>query len=145
MRSDCDTSSGAEIDRGLGELRRGEQFPTWEIVLPKQDFVRGCEEQSEDGPVGTSTRIRKSRHEARDEDWPAACINRKMQTHSDRRLSQVRERGGRGLLKDECRSFPPASEREARMDDPTPRSKKDRETECVDRGLLFPSKGLHFF
>src|SRR5579863_1576450 len=47
-------------------------------------------------------------------------------THSDRRLSQVRERGGRGLLKDECWSFPPASEREARMDDPTHRSKKDR-------------------
>src|SRR3984957_353835 len=48
-------------------------------------------------------------------------------THSDRRLSQVRERGGRGLLKDECWSFPPASEREARMDDPTRRSKKGRQ------------------
>jgi hypothetical protein len=31
------------------------------------------------------------------------------------------------------------------MDDPTPRSKKDRETECVFRGLLFPSKGPHLF
>jgi len=48
-------------------------------------------------------------------------------THSDRRLSQVRERGGRGLLEDECWSFPPASEREARMDDPTRRSKKGRQ------------------
>jgi hypothetical protein len=31
------------------------------------------------------------------------------------------------------------------MDDPTPRSKKGRETECVFRGLLFPSKGPHLF
>jgi len=31
------------------------------------------------------------------------------------------------------------------MDDPTPRPKKGRETECVFRGLLFPSKGPHLF
>ncbi len=41
-------------------------------------------------------------------------------------FTQVCERGGRGLLNDKCWSFPPASEREARMDDPTHRSKKDR-------------------
>jgi len=31
------------------------------------------------------------------------------------------------------------------MDDPTPRSKKDRETECVFGGFLFPSKSPLFF
>ena len=67
-------------------------------------------------------------------DWSLACIAIQTWTHSDRRLTQVLERGGRGLLQDKCWSFPPASEREARMDDPTPRSKKDRETECVFRG-----------
>jgi hypothetical protein len=60
--------------------------------------------------------------------------------HSERRSSRVFERGGRGLLRDLCRSFPPASEREARMDDPTPRSKKDRETECAF-GALVPKQG----
>src|SRR5579863_2807097 len=65
-------------------------------------------------------------------------------TQSGRRLSQVRERGGRGLLKDECWSFPPASEREARMDDPTPRSKKGRETECVLGGSCSQARALIF-
>src|ERR1700722_1040183 len=38
-------------------------------------------------------------------------------------------------------SFPPASEREARMDDPTPRSRKRRSgTECVF-GALVPKRG----
>src|SRR5713101_5689538 len=50
--------------------------------------------------------------------------------HSDRRSTLFGERGGRGLFAGWRRSFPPASEREARMDDPTPRPKKGRETEC---------------
>jgi hypothetical protein len=82
---------------------------------------------------------------ARQKDWHHACTGRDSWAHSDRRLSQVRERGGRGLLKDECRSFPPASEREARMDDPTPRSKKDRETECAFRGALVPKQEPPFY
>src|SRR5579863_10722667 len=66
-------------------------------------------------------------------------------TQSGRRLSQVRERGGRGLLKDECWSFPPAAEREARMDDPTPRSKKGRETECVLGGSCSQARAPIYF
>ena len=120
-------------------------FPRWESALPKQDW---CPWRRLEIPVGSarrSTKIRKSFDEMGGRNWPAACNSRKSWTYSDRRLSQVCERGGRGLLKDECWSFPPASEREARMDDPTPRSKKGRETECVFRGPLFPSKGPHLF
>jgi hypothetical protein len=56
--------------------------------------------------------------------------------HSDRRSLRAFEREGRGSLEGLCCSSPPASEREARMDDPTPRSKKDRETECVFGALV---------
>jgi len=46
-------------------------------------------------------------------DWHTACNTRNSWTHSDGRLTQDFERGGRGLLMDKCWSFPPASEREA--------------------------------
>ena len=61
-------------------------------------------------------------------DWPFACTM-KRRGHSEKRSTLISERGGRGLLVGWRRSFPPASEREARMDDPTPRL-KSRETEC---------------
>jgi hypothetical protein len=120
-------------------------FPRWESALPKQDWRSRRSLEIAVGSARRSTKIRVFIDEIGTRDWPAACNRRESWTHSDRRLSQVREREGRGLLKDECWSFPPASEREARMDDPTPRSKKGRETECVFRGLLFPSKGPHLF
>jgi hypothetical protein len=120
-------------------------FPSRESVLPKQDFPRLRERESDRGSTGTSTKIRESCHEIWTQDWPTACTIWNSWTHSDRRLSQVCERGGRGLLKDECWSFPPASEREARMDDPTPRSKKGRETECVLGGSCSQARAPIFF
>ena len=113
---------------------------------PETGFSTLCERsENSRGTAGTSTKIRESCDGRWTEDWPTACTIRKSWTHSDRRLSQVCERGGRGLLKDECWSFPPASEREARMDDPTPRSKKGRETECVLGGSCSQARAPIFF
>ena len=129
---------------GFSQKKKG-RFPRRESVLPKQDFRRLLERENDRSSTGTSTKIRKSCDEKWTKDWPTACIIWNSWTHSDRRLSQVRERGGRGLLKDECWSFPPASEREARMDDPTPRSKKGRETECVLGGSCSQARAPIFF
>lgn len=43
------------------------------------------------------------------------------------------------------RSFPPASEREARMDDPTLRCENDAGNETRLRGFPFPSGDPYFF
>ena len=64
--------------------------------------------------------------------------------HSERRSTLFGERGGRGLFAGWRRSFPPASEREARMDDPTPRPKKGRETECPF-GAPVPKQEPHLY
>jgi hypothetical protein len=42
-----------------------------------------------------------------------------------KRVEESGERGGRGLFDAFLNSFPPASEREARMDDPTRRCEND--------------------
>src|SRR5579863_5836343 len=102
------------------------RFPRWEVALPKQDLPYMRSGEIRRSSMRRSTKIRKSCDMVSRGNWPAACTIREPWTHSGRRLSQVRERGGRGLLKDKCWSFPPASEREARMDDPTHRSKKGR-------------------
>jgi len=49
------------------------------------------------------------------------------------------KRGGRGLLADFQGLFPPASEREARMDDPTLRCENDAGNEMRLSGLPVPS------
>src|SRR5579859_3187962 len=54
------------------------------------------------------------------------------------------ERGGRGLLVTFHNSFPPASEREARMDDPTRRCENDTGNETHSPGLPIPSGGPIF-
>jgi hypothetical protein len=95
--------------------------------------------------IGSSTKIRESWQVKMCGIWSLSCIAIRTWTHSGRRLSRVFERGGRGLLQDLCRSFPPASEREARMDDPTRRSKKDRQTECVFRGSRSQARAPFFF
>src|ERR1035437_657766 len=77
--------------------------------------------------------------------WRSSCTAIPTWTHSDKRLSQVLERGGRGLLQDECWSFLPASEMEARMDDPTRRSKKGRQMECVFRGPCSQARAPYLF
>jgi len=45
-------------------------------------------------------------------------------------FAEESERGGRGLLANRSRTSPPASEREARMDDPT-RRLQSRKMECT--------------
>ncbi len=54
------------------------------------------------------------------------------------------KRGGRGLLAGFHGSFPPASEREARMDDPTLRRENDAGNETRLSGLPIPSGGPIF-
>ena len=54
------------------------------------------------------------------------------------------KRGGRGLLAGFRGSFPPASEREARMDDPTLRCENDAGNETRLSGLPIPSGGPIF-
>jgi hypothetical protein len=54
------------------------------------------------------------------------------------------KRGGRGLLAGSRGSFPPASEREARMDDPTLRCENDAGNETRLSGLPIPSGGPIF-
>ena len=118
-------------DKCEDRVRRIGAIPEAGERSPETGFMSLATRRKLQTLVGTLTKVRKSWDGISTQDWPNACNSRKTWTHSDKRLSQVRERGGRGLLKDECWSFPPASEREARMDDPTPRSKKGRETECV--------------
>lgn len=69
--------------------------------------------------------------------WSLACLAGGG-VHFERRSALIGERGGRGLLTGWCRSFPPASEREARMDDPTPGLKRPG-NEVHSLGLPFPS------
>src|ERR1700681_1239509 len=52
---------------------------------------------------------------------------------------------GRGLLAIFCRSFPPASEREARMDDPTRRCANDTDNGTRLLGAPGPKREPHFF
>ena len=120
------TFDGSQIKLVRNFLERKGRFPRWESALPKQDWRHVEAHKNSKSRAGRSTKIRRFCGGISTKDWPAACTIKKSWTHSDRRLSQVCERGGRGLLKDECWSFPPASEREARMDDPTPRSRKRR-------------------
>jgi hypothetical protein len=118
------------------------QFPRRESSLPIQDWSEPCVVHSGEAIPGCPTKIRESFCLENAWIWSISCIAIRTWTHSDRRLTQVLERGGRGLLQDECWSFPPASEREARMDDPTPRSRKRRSGNGMRlSGLLFPSKG----
>jgi len=58
--------------------------------------------------------------------------------------SGVTKRGGRGLLATVNNSFPPASEREARMDDPTRRCENDTGNETRLSGPPIPSGGPFF-
>jgi len=60
------------------------------------------------------------------------------------RVEESGERGGRGLLVTFHNSFPPASEREARMDDPTRRCENDTDNETHSPGPPIPSGGLIF-
>ncbi len=112
---------------------------------PETGFAARKIEASARGASGNPSKLKELCEPRNTPDWHVECNSKDSWTHSGKRLTQVCERGGRGLLNDECWSFPPASEREARMDDPTPRSKKDRETECVFRGLLFPSRSPQSF
>jgi hypothetical protein len=59
--------------------------------------------------------------------------------------SGVTKRGGRGLLATVNNSFPPASEREARMDDPTRRCENDTGNETRLSGPPIPSGGPFYF
>lgn len=86
------------------------RFPRWEIVLPNQDLRSIEDRENPCRPAATSTNTRETCPANFGEDWPTACTYRNSWTHSDKRLSQVCERGGRGLLKDECWSFPPTFE-----------------------------------
>ena len=57
---------------------------------------------------------------------------------------ELAKRGGRGLLAGFRGSLPPASDREARMDDPTLRCENDTGNEMHLSGLPIPSGGPIF-
>ena len=59
-------------------------------------------------------------------------------------MTKCRERRARGLLVTFCRSLPPASEREARMDDPTRWCENDASNGTRLPGLPVPSGGPTF-
>lgn len=58
---------------------------------------------------------------------------------SSRRFVGIGKARGKGLACRFCGSFPPASEREARMDDPTLRCENDTGNETRLSGLSIPS------
>jgi hypothetical protein len=60
--------------------------------------------------------------------------------------SEVRRSEGEGACSALLHgSFPPASEREARMDDPTRRCENDTDNETRPQGLPVPSGGLTYY
>ena len=69
--------------------------------------------------------------------WDVGCV-------SVDGSQELAKRGGRGLLADFRGSLPPASEREARMDDPTLRCENDAGNEMHLSGLPIPSGGPIF-
>jgi len=69
--------------------------------------------------------------------WDVGCV-------SVDGSQELAKRGGRGLLAGFRGSLPPASEREARMDDPTLRCENDAGNEMHHSGLPIPSGGPIF-
>ncbi len=62
---------------------------------------------------------------AAQEGWLPSCTTLPPWARFGRRNSRIASEGEGACLLDFCGSFPPASEREARMDDPTRRCEKD--------------------
>jgi hypothetical protein len=114
------------LDASGERMSRRDEVPEVGGRSPESGLARSKSAPGASGSARKPTEIRELCKPQKTVDWQTECNSRYSWTHSDKRLTQVCERGGRGLLNDECWSFPPASEREARMDDPTHRSKKDR-------------------